>query len=357
MTFILDDQQKINEFDQGGFLPSIAAFPKQCSQAWEEVKKVSVPESYKIVNKVVLAGMGGSGLGLDIVDCVFFDKLNFPIEVFNSYSLPNYVDEKTLYLASSYSGTTEEIIASLSEAIKRKAKILGITAGGELLELFRENNIPFYKINPTNNPCNQPRMGLGYSVTGVLGLLSLCGIISVSLPEQEDVQGVLEENNSLFSLVVPQNENSAKEIAGKIYNRITVLIGAEFLAGSLHVFRNQLHENAKNFAEYFLLPELNHHLMESLSMPKTNPQNLIFFFINSDLYHPLIKKRLSITKEVVEKNNIPVLEYNCRASSKLSQAFEVVHFGEYVNFYLSFLNGVDPVTVPWVDYFKKKLSE
>lgn len=353
----LDDKAKIVDFDKRNFLGSITLFPKQCSQAWEEAKTLVLPEDYKNVEKVVLNGMGGSGLGLHIVDSVFFDKLEVPVEVFNSYSVPNYVDEKTLFLASSYSGTTEEIIYSLDEALKRKAKIMGITAGGKLEELFKENNIPYFKINPINNPCDQPRMGLGYSITGIMGLLSKAGVIKVQDEDFLEVQAVLEKNNQLYRLDVPEEQNLAKMIAQKLLGKIIILIGGEFLAGSLHAFRNQFHENAKNYSEYHVLPELNHHLMESLSLPKTNPDVLSVLAINSNLYPPLIQKRFSITNEVIQKNNLPVMEYHLFGKTKLAQAYELIHFGEYVNFYLSFLNNVDPASIPCVDFFKKRLTE
>lgn len=353
----LDDKAKITASDKKNFLGSINMFPKQCSQAWEEAKPLVLPEDYKHVEKVVLNGMGGSGLGLHIVDSVFFDELKVPVEVFNSYSVPNYVDEKTLFLASSYSGTTEEIIYSLDEAEKRKAKIMGITGGGRLEELFREKNIPFFKINPINNPSGQPRMGLGYSITGIMGLLSKAGIVDIKDSDFEEIQTVLAKNNQLYGLEVPEAQNLAKMIAQKLFGKIIILTGGEFLAGSLHAFRNQFHENAKNYCEYHILSELNHHLMESFSLPKTNPDILSVLAINSNLYSPLIQKRFTITNEIIEKNHIPVTEYKLSGKTKLAQAYEMIHFGEYVNFYLSFLNEVDPASIPWVDLFKERLSQ
>jgi len=79
------------------------------------------------------------------------------------------------------------------------------------------------------------------------------------------------------------------------------LVGGEFLEGNLHALRNQFCENSKNFASYLVLPDMNHYSIEGLKNPAGNQKNLIFVFLESDLYHPRVKKRLALTKEIVKK--------------------------------------------------------
>ena len=45
---------------------------------------------------------------------------------------PHYVDEKTLVIASSYSGMTEETLSAFEQAFDTPAKKLAITTGGKL---------------------------------------------------------------------------------------------------------------------------------------------------------------------------------------------------------------------------------
>jgi len=167
---------------------------------------------------------------------------------------------------------------------------------------------------------------------------------------------ILNNINNFYGVKTPFEKNSAKKIAQKIFGKITILIAGEFLSGSIHVWQNQQHEIAKNFGCYFLIPELNHHLLEGLSCPQSNPQNLICLMIKSKLYRIEIQKRFEITKEVLLKNKIEVIEYECNGKNEFLQAFETIHFGSYVNFYLSILNEKDPTSIPWVDYFKLRLK-
>jgi glucose/mannose-6-phosphate isomerase len=191
---------------------------------------------------------------------------------------------------------------------------------------------------------------------GIVGMLAKAGLVEMAEVEVEGMVDTLNNFKQKYDLSVPRAENLAKHIALSLDGRIPILVGAEFLAGGLQVIRNQLHETSKNYAEFFLIPELNHHLMEGLACPDSNPQNLAFLFFVSSLYHPRNQKRFEITREVVTQNKIPVLEYHCRAEGKINQTLEVMIFGGFLAFYLGMINGLDPSTIPWVDYFKEKLS-
>jgi len=354
---ILDNLDKIKKLDKSDLLGSIEQLPDQCEQTWQEVKNLKIPDGYLKIANIVINGMGGSGLGPHVVKSVFFDSLKIPLEVINSYTLPGYVNENTLVILSSYSGTTEEVLQTGKEALNRKAKCLGITVGGKLEEFCQQNNFPYFKINPKHNPCGQPRMGLGYSILGVVGLINQCGLIKIEDKEIDFLVKTLRKINNLYEVKVSTKENLAKKVALKFFGKITILVAAEFLAGSIHTWQNQQHEVAKNYGSYFLISELNHHLLEGMSRPKLNSKNLISFFAVSDLYSPLVIKRFKITKEVFEKNKIEAVEYKCQENDKIKQAFELIHFGSYVNFYLAILNNIDPSPIPWVDYFKEKLAK
>jgi glucose/mannose-6-phosphate isomerase len=353
----LDNQEAVRQLDKKNYYSSVEEFPRQCEQAWEEVKTIPLPPEYGAVENIVVCGMGGSGLGSWVIDSLFADRLKVPFEVVNDYTLPLSVNEKTLVVLSSYSGTTEEVLTAFEEAYLRRAKCLGIAAGGTLADLMRERNLPFYLIDPKHNPAGQPRAGVGYSIMGIVGMLAATGLVAVSDDEIKKVISALDEFSQKYSLLVPEATNLAKQIAQSLKEKIIILVGAEHLSGSLRVFRNQLQETAKNFADFYLLPELNHHLMEGLSFPKNNPQNLTFLFFDSALYSPRIGQKMTVTKDVVTQNKIPFLSYQCQAAERLSQAFEAILFGAYVSFYLAMLNEVDPSVIPWVDYFKEKLKD
>lgn len=353
----LDNLEEISKVDSLGLLRSIESLPDQLGQAWTEVSQISIPDDLLSIKNVVVSGMGGSALGGRIIDSLIMDRATTPIEISTEFGLPNYVGAESLVIVCSYSGNTEETLASAQEAIAKNAKIFAITTGGKLGELCKEKALASYIFNPIHNPSNQPRMGLGYSVGAVLALLAKGKYIHVGSQEETTIVEKLRQFISDSSVRVPTSRNEAKAIALALFNKEIVLVASEHLVGAAHAFKNQINENSKTFSVLFDLPELNHHLLEGLANPRTLKPILQFLFIKSQMYSPEVLKRYPIVAAVVEKNNIATSFFECRSETKIEQIFEVLALAEYVSFYLSILYGIDPTPIVWVDYLKKELSK
>ncbi len=161
--------------DSQNLYGSIEALAQQCQHAFDDCQPINLPAEYHQVNKVLMTGMGGSGLGARIIESVFGDEIKLPLARLNEYHLPAWVDRQTLVLCSSFSGTTEETVANVNEAQKRGCSWLAIAGGGALIELAKKYHRPYYQINPLYNPSKQPRMAIGYLVISQLVLASKIG--------------------------------------------------------------------------------------------------------------------------------------------------------------------------------------
>lgn len=353
---ILDDRTKLAELDISGVLSSVEQLSEQIAQTWESTKQIQVPESYRQVKRVVVSGMGGSALGAHVIKTLYKSELKVSLEVINHYELPGYVDSETLVVLSSYSGTTEETLQSAKEAEAKGAKIAVITAGGGLKKLAEEKKYPMFVIEPSHNPSNQPRMAIGYSVFGQLGLLHTLGIISISDAEVASVLSLLRKNAPSLSPEETEH-NTAKFLAYSCVDTMPMLVSAEHLEGAAHVFNNQINENAKNMTAMLTIPEMNHHFMEGLSFPTAMKENVRFFFINSNLYHPRVQSRFPLTRQVSEQAGFHCETIQAVAKTKLEQVWEVIQLGAYTNFYLAMLNGINPAPIPTVDWFKEQLGK
>jgi len=353
---ILDELKEIQKLDRQNMLSSIDELHKQITHAWEEAVKTQFIASHKIQN-VVIAGMGGSGLGADVIKTVFKNELKIPLDFIHSYTLPGYVNKQTLVVLASYSGGTEEIIECHTQAADKGAKIMVISAGGELAKIADAFNYPIYLIDPKFNPSNQPRMAIGYAVFGTIALLSKAGVIRVNQTQVQEVVTAIKNVQKKCNQVVNQEKNPAKQLAWEMLNRRPILVAAEHLEGAVHTSVNQFNENAKIFADYKIIPEINHHLMEGLGHPDTNEQSHLFVFIDSKLYLQRNQARLKLTKQVVEKNHLQTKVVKLKANSHLAQAFESITLFAYTNFYLSMLEGIDPSPIPFVDWFKDELKK
>ena len=354
---MLDNILEIKKLDSGNMLGSLQLLGNQVEQIWNDAKKFKLPANYGKINNVVVLGMGGSALGAHVIKSVFAKELNVPVEIVNEYLLPKFVNNKSLVIASSYSGSTEESVFAVQEAKKRKAKIVVISAGGKLAELAKKNKWPALIFGTENNPCNSPRMGLGYSIAGQLIIFSQVGLLKFKQKELKNIVGIINKCDALFGLKNLAIKNLAKLLAENTIDRGVIIVGSEHLLGSAHILANQINENAKRYSAYHALPELNHHLLEGLMNPKNNVDNFVFVLLESSLYGKRNQKRYEVTKKVLAKQNIKFAVYNCQSKNKLSEAIEVLVFGSYVSYYSAILKNIDSTPIPFVDYFKEQMSK
>ena len=301
--------------------------------------------------------MGGSSLGADVIKNLYKTELKVPFVLNRTYSLPAFVNEKTLVVLSSYSGGTEEVLACAKEAETKKAQIVVLAAGGELEKLAKEKNYPAFIINPKYNPSGQPRMAVGYSIMAQIILLKKLGLIKFEEAELNQIIDAINLTTEKCLVEVKQDDNHAKVLAFMSLERRPILTGADFLEGALHTATNQFNENAKIFADYKVVPELNHHLLEGLSFPKSNPLNHIFLFFQSALYHPRVQKRMKLTAEAVEKTGIDTLTIDLVTENQLMQVFELITLSTFANLYLSYLENNNPCPIPTVDWFKDEMKK
>lgn len=354
---ILNNLAEIKKLDSQNMLGSLESLGYQVEEIQGNAQKLKLPAAYKNVKNIVVLGMGGSTLGAHVIKSLFWGELKVPLEIINGYHIPRFVDAKTLVIASSYSGTTEEPIAALKEAEKCKAKLMIITSGGTLAELAKRKKIPALVFTTKNNPCGSPRMGLGYSIIGQMILFSKAGLLPVSAADLDAFQRTLGKYQQQFGVRAPADKNLAKQIALQTRGKSVWYAGAEHLSGNAHIAANQMNENAKRFAGFFLIPELNHHLMEGMLQPKSNKDALLFVLIESGLYDKRVQKRFEITKNILGKNGIPHMSYVCQEKTKLGQMGELLLLSSYTSYYSALLEGIDPTAIPFVDFFKEQLDK
>ncbi len=341
----LNNLEEIKKLDPKNVYGSTEMLASQCEQVFEDVNKLPLP-TLEPAN-IVICGMGGSSYGGHVLKALFSDSMKVPVTVVNDYHLPAFANSSTLVFLTSYSGTTEETLSCAKEAVERNCAIAGLTSGGELETFLKNGNYPHYIFGPKFNPSGQPRLGTGYIAFGTLAVFGKMGL--VELPETE-----VRDAINLLKTETDNIKSEAKRMAPLLQNKIPLIIAAEFLEGNAHIARNQMNETAKSFSDFAVLPELNHHLMEGLKYPT---KDIVALFFNSALYSEKIQKRVSLTKDVIEKNGLSVLEYDIKGDSKLAQMLNVLSFGGYLSLFLSLLYKEDPSLIPWVDYFKDQLKK
>jgi len=343
----LTNREEIRKIDPVDTLGITEHILDQCEAAWKEVTELKYTKLENIKN-VVFCGMGASIYGALVLKSLLGREMPFPTEVVSDYFLPDWVDENTLVVLTSYSGTTEEVLACAEEAKDKKAQMVVLTKGGPLAEFAKDNNIPSYVFDGKLNSGNVPRLGAGYTILGLIGLLNQLGVIDI---EEEEIKNALTRLHDKFDEIKQQ----ALEDHKIFINKIPVVFAAEQLSGNAQILRNQFNETSKAFSALYIIPDLNHHLMEGLQFPKNSP--LHFIILDSPIYSDKIKKRVQLTTQVVTQNNYPVHEFTTSGQTVYDDFLETLVYGSFLTLYLGLAYDQNPAINPWVDWFKSQLAE
>lgn len=343
----LNNAEEIKKFDPQDTLGSTEHLVRQCKAAWEEVNSLPLKRFEEPVTKVVFCGMGASIYGALVLKALLSRDLPFPIELISDYYLPDYVDKNTLVVLTSYSGSTEEVLSCAHDGLAKEAKMVVLTKGGKLAEFAKDHNIPAYIFDGKLNPAGVPRLGNGYTILGLIGLLNKLGVITIE--EHEITNAIIRFDEKFADL-----KKQALDEYPTFENKIPIIFAAEHLAGNAQILRNQFNETSKSFSSFFLIPDLNHHLMEGLQFPKNAP--LHFIILNSRNYSEKISQRVELTKQVVEQNGYPVHVFQTSGQTIYDDFLETLQYGSFLTLYLALAYEQNPAVNPWVDWFKDQLK-
>ncbi len=348
----LDAPERFAALDPKGMLSRIRDLPSQCEDAWARACELSLPEAYGKVDQVIILGMGGSAIGGDLLRALLLPECSVPIIVHRDYGLPAYVGERSLVIACSYSGNTEEPLLGFGQAVERGAQVVSVTTDGELARRSAELGLPVCRYEYEA----QPRAALGYSLMIPLGILQYAGLIQDKSGDVAEAVAVMHVWQQEVKETVPAAQNAAKTLAAQLYGHLPVIYGAEHLSEVARRWKGQFNENAKSWGVFDVLPELNHNTVAGYGLPATLTDLAFVLLLTSTLHHPRVRLRFDITRQLLEQHGFAWKVIEARGDSALAQALSVIHFGDYVSYYLAMLNDVDPWSIGNIDFVKKRLQ-
>lgn len=322
----------------------IETFPEQLHKAVEIGQNSSLPKSHSQISNVVIAGLGGSGIGGKIVAQLIQDQCNVPILTNNDYDLPAFVHSNTLVLISSYSGNTEETVSAMEQAIEKRAQIACVSSGGKVLELAQKHSFPCIVI-PGGNP---PRSQFGYSVIEQLYLLNHFGLVKDSLiQELADIPDFLTAHQ-------PGIIQLAGELCDTLKGKTPVIYAESRMEGLAIRWRQQINENAKRLCWHHVFPELNHN--ELVGWEGADDSIAVIILQTPD-DNPRTLKRMEITSGLFAKKTRTIEEVMALGETRLQHLFYLVHLGDWLSLLMAESAHVNPVSIDSIDFLKNELSK
>ncbi|HEX7365314.1 MAG TPA: bifunctional phosphoglucose/phosphomannose isomerase [Dehalococcoidia bacterium] len=349
----LDDLKIYKQLEPENMRGHLHGLPEQCRAGWDKASKFKLPADYADVDKIVILGMGGSAIGGDLARSLFSSVKKPTIFVSREYDLPAFVDERTLVIASSYSGNTEETLSSFSQALQKKCKKLAMTTGGELKSIAEAAGVPVFIIDYKG----QPRAAVGYGFMSLIAFLQTLRFVSDKKAEVESMIQDLDKVLGELKETVATGSNRAKKLAKELHCKIAVIYGAGILSEVAHRWKTQINENGKSWAFYETFSELNHNAVVGYQFPRELASKMYVVLLRCPSLHPRILARYQITAELLKQSGIGHEIIDSRAENELSQMMGLIYLGDWVSYYLAILNEVDPTPVTVIEYLKKRLSE
>ncbi|MBI2007799.1 bifunctional phosphoglucose/phosphomannose isomerase [Candidatus Saccharibacteria bacterium] len=303
------------------------------------------------IANVVYAGMGGSALAALISKSWPGCKTAF--EVCRQYKIPSYVSSSTLFIASSYSGNTEETVAALAEAEEKGATIVVITGGGKLQEIASQKKYPLLLLPDTG----QPRYAVMANLKALVVILETANLLNQpgAGEEMQNAVGFLQFATKVWLPTVPTSQNPAKKLALELAGKSPVIYAGSLLVPAAYKWKINFNENAKNLAWWNELPEFDHNeLIGWSSHPMQKPYEIIE--LRSKLEHPRVQKRFEAGEKLLSGLRPAPNVVEVQGETLLEQLLWAINFGDFVSIYLALLNNVNPTPVDLVEKFKKELG-
>jgi glucose/mannose-6-phosphate isomerase len=299
-------------------------------------------EKLKEANGFVVGGMGGSNQATDILKSVHPE---LDIIVHRDYGLPEISEDKLnekLFIASSFSGNTEEALDFAKGALEKKLNLAVVTKGGELLEFAEKEQLPFIKIPYTDM---QPRMAIGFSTVAFAKLMD---------------PHLISDLHQLSRSLNPTNfKEEGERLADFAENKVPIIYPSTKNKVVGRIWKIKLNETGKIPAFFNFFPELNHNEMTSFDHVEKN-QNLsekfCFIFVKDKTDHERIQKRMEVTEKILSDKNLKVETVNLSGNNKIEEIFNALLLADWMSLFTAKKYGVEPDQVPMVEKLKELIK-
>jgi glucose/mannose-6-phosphate isomerase len=345
------EEFQLQAFDSENVFEKLKRSSDQWFEAIEITRNLTFSFKKDDIENVVITGMGGAAIAGDMIKSLTVDSAHIPVIMNRSYSLPSFVNDKTLVIILSYSGDTEETVSAANHALERNAHCVGISSGGYIASLATSDRFDLIKITPDLSS----RSALAYFLIGIWRTFQNLDIFAEGDDLLIETGHFIAEQIAIFSNL---EENEPAELAEEILDSLPVIYSSDGILKPINLrWRNQIQEYAKTLAYGGILPEMNHneivgwertsHLMGRVSCIQLIDEN----------DHYRVQRRMDISAELIEPHAVAYQRVRAVGPCPLRRMIYMVLFGDFMAYYLAILSETDPAPITKIDLLKTKLKE
>jgi len=346
-------KEDIEAIDKSNMWQLLVDFPNQL----ELYTKLLAQDKKPKFSKFIISGMGGSAIGGDLLRTYICDYLQIPVEIVvnRTYSLPACVDDSWCFIASSYSGNTEETLAAAEEAKQRNMFRVMISSGGEIARIAKEDKLCYVKL-PDGFP---PRTALGYSFSALL--TSFLHLTDISKRKSDwiinsfvELKFAIKERTSQYSNF-ENYQNPAMSVAKLIHKTTPLIYASPLTEVAANRWKGQIQENAKMFAFGSVIPEMNHNEINTFGNI-TDPSQYSALFMTDKDDGMQIAKRSRICCDIIKEKGLITYQLASDFEKPLHRLIDLIVLGDWVSYYMAIFNNQDPTPIDLIIDMKERLK-
>jgi len=369
---LLDDIEGMSALDASDMLPAVASSGAQMREAVSTINRSDLAQIAKgdQPRNIVFSGLGGSGVGGQVMRAVLGQSASVPIVLEQTHSLPGWVGPMDVVIGVSCSGSTEETLSMTAEAGRRGARVITIGAGGSDLEKLSESigGAVHFAIDAKGR---SPRASLWTHATPLLLVANALGVAHIDEKEFEIAADLMDELSVANGPSVSVGENSAKSLALQCAGSLPMVWGTGMIGATAAArFMAQLAENAKIPSAHGELPEVGHNQIVTFDgvLAGAAPDRDIFrddelidrrthlFILRDTNEHPAVQKRIGIVGQIAADRNVPVTLIQALDGHPISRLASLIIPTDWASVYAGLALGIDPSQISTIIQLKAGLA-
>lgn len=340
-----------DRLDTLGMWDAMLGLPEQIEASLAAIGDISGLPDPGQIDHVLLLGMGDSGFGGDVAAASARPFASLPIVVYNGYLPPSWVGARSLVIAISASGRTEETLESLEAAVESGASLVSVTNDGDLASLTRAAGGP---VLPVVGDAPMPRAALGALAVPSMLALEQMGLFPGARVWISDAVDQLKARRAEFL----SDASPARALAERIGQTMPIVYGGGAIgATAAKRWKVAVNHNVKSPAFWAPMPELCHNELVGWGQQGAVTRE-VFTQIqlrHSD-EHPQTARRFSFVEEQTVEVMHDVVQVEAGGDGPVAELFDLVFTGDITSLEMAAAAGLDPGPLPVVDDLKNWLD-
>lgn len=296
-------------------------------------------------NNILLCGMGGSAISGNIVADYCFEHSKKPIVIVMNTNMPEWANEKTLAVISSYSGNTLETLESYKQSLSIGCKRVVITSGGLLKQLAERNGDPLILL-PDNL---HPRHSIGYMIGYIFGVIRAATGIDYTKDILDSVDSLKKYRDEL-----EDRNGFAMKLANRLIRNIPVICSYNDIQSIVFRWKTQFNENSKYVAFCATMAEFVYSDLRGWINSRKPNYSLIIVVNNEEE----TENNLYVSKLIgyLEDHRVNYTLVTLGGNNHSENMFRALMLGDYISMYMAEIQKIDSSDVPPITLLKTKLK-